>query len=598
MEEISFKRSCSCGEVNISRRGEEIDLCGWVHRRRDLGGVIFLDLRDRSGIVQAVFNPESQPGAFTVADKARIEYVMYIHGVVAKRPEGSENPSIPTGEIEIIVDKAEILNPSLTPPFSVAEDKPIDENVRLKYRYIDLRRPKNMEAFRMRHKIAMSIRKFLDSRGFLDVETPMMTRSTPEGARDYLVPSRVNPGKFYALAQSPQLFKQLLMVAGFDRYYQIARCFRDEDLRADRQPEFTQIDIEMSFVKREDIFEVVEGMLATVFHESLGIELPLPFPRMAHAEAMERYGSDKPDTRFGMELVDITGLLESTEFGIIRTAIDKGGAVKGFTFKGGANFSRKETDSIAEKAKALGAQGLFFISHGENEVKSSLLKHLGEEKIKEILEFAGAEKGDLFMFAADAGTRLREILGRLRLELGHLHGLIPEDKFSFLWVIDFPLFVKEESGGLTAEHHPFTSPLPEDIPYLESDPARARAAAYDVVLNGYELGSGSIRIHRRDVQERIFELMGLTDEQIRDRFGFLLDAFEYGAPPHGGVALGLDRLCAIMSGKDSIREVVAFPKNLSAVCPLTGSPMYIEQEHLDILHIKADVPVEANTGKI
>ncbi|MCD6309236.1 MAG: aspartate--tRNA ligase [Candidatus Eremiobacteraeota bacterium] len=593
-----FKRSCGCGEVNLSYQSQKIHLCGWVHKRRDLGGLIFIDLRDRSGIVQVVFNPEKHPDTFIMAEKIRSEYVVYLTGEVARRPPGSENPSMPTGEVEVIADHLSILNPSLTPPFSISEEHPVDENIRLKYRYIDLRRQKIFNAFRLRHKITMSIRNYLDSRGFLDIETPVMTRSTPEGARDYLVPSRVNPGKFYALAQSPQLFKQLLMIAGFEKYYQIARCYRDEDLRADRQPEFTQVDLEMSFVHREDVFDVIEGLIGKIFDECLGVKLSSPFPRFTYNSVINQYGTDKPDTRFGLELVDITDLVKDTDFRIIREVLDKGGIVKGINLPGCAGYSRKDMDYITEKARTHGARGLFFIGHVEEGIKSSLLKFFGEEKLKEILDVAGSEQGDLFMFLADSKEQANEILGRLRVELGRSLGLIKEGKYSLLWIIDFPLFIKdEETGELIAEHHPFTSPLPEDIPLLEKDPLKARAAAYDIVLNGYEIGSGSIRIHRREIQEKIFKLIGLTDEQARERFGFLLEAFEYGAPPHGGIALGLDRLCAIMAGKDSIREVVAFPKNLNAVCPLTSSPMYVDGEQLDVLNIKVTAPPSRNLQK-
>lgn len=583
-----FEEGIECGLISKTYLEKEVILTGWVQRRRDLGGLIFIDLRDRSGVVQVVFDSGKNKELHEIASGLRGEYVVLVRGKVMLRPPGTENKDIATGLIEIHAEELTILNAAKTPPFVIANESNVDEATRMRFRYLDLRRPKMYRNILLRHKVAKAVRDFFDKEGFLEIETPMLIKSTPEGARDYLVPSRVFPGNFYALPQSPQLFKQILMVAGIGKYFQIARCFRDEDLRADRQPEFTQIDLEMSFVEQEDILKLIERLLIYVFKETIDVTIPSPFLRISHKEAMERYGSDKPDLRFDLPIQNITNIFKDIEFQVIRQVIDSGGAVKGITAKGGAKqFSRKNIDELGEWFKTVGGKGLMTFVLEDGNIKSPLTKHLDQEKTGLLCKALGVENGDIAFIAADASSVFSEIMGKLRLELIQRLKLKPSVPFHFSFVLNFPLFRwNEDEKRWEPEHHPFTSPLPEDKHMLDSSPELVRAAAYDPVLNGNELGSGSIRIHERDLQEKIFKLLGLTEEQAKIKFGFLLEAFEYGAPPHGGIALGLDRLVMIMAGEESIREVVAFPKNQSAACPMTGAPVEVAQEQLDLLKIK------------
>jgi aspartyl-tRNA synthetase len=587
METMSgLKRTHTCGALRPEAIGQQATLMGWVHRRRNLGGLIFIDLRDREGITQVVFNPQHDAEVFKKAENLKNEWVIAVTGEVEKRPEGTENAKEPTGQVELVGRQLRVLNAAKTLPFNMAEGDVTDDNVRMKYRYIDLRRPKMQQRIIMRHKAVKAIRDYLDSQRFLEIETPVLVRSTPEGARDYLVPSRVNHGKFYALPQSPQLFKQLLMVSGLERYFQIARCFRDEDLRADRQPEFTQLDLEMSFVEQEDVFDIIEGTLAHVFKTCLNLELPRPFPRVPYYEAIDKYGSDKPDTRFDMAIFDVTETLAGTDFGAFK---DK--KIKGITVPGQANASRKETDEWTAQVKAWGASGLFAVGYKEDGVKSSISKYLNDSQVAELRRIASANDGDLVLLMAETeAKKLCEVLGKLRLDLARKLKLIPSGVFKFLWVLNFPQFAwNDEEQRLEAEHHPFTSPLSEDIPLMltgdRKDKLKVRSSAYDIVLNGNELGSGSIRIHQRELQEQVFAAIGLGKEEANQKFGFLMEAFEYGAPPHGGIALGVDRLTAIMSGTESIREVIAFPKNQNAVDMLTGAPVEPSPDQLDLLRI-------------
>ncbi|WP_276210336.1 aspartate--tRNA ligase [Heyndrickxia coagulans] len=581
-------RSYYCGDVTEQQIGEKVVLKGWVQRRRDLGGLIFIDLRDRAGIVQIVFNTAVSEEAFKLAEKVRNEYVLEVEGKVIARSENTVNPNLKTGKIEIQAERLAIINNAKTPPFMIENETDVAEDVRLKYRYLDLRRPVMFETMKMRHAITKSIRGFLDEEGFIDVETPVLTKSTPEGARDYLVPSRVHPGEFYALPQSPQLFKQLLMISGFDRYYQIARCFRDEDLRADRQPEFTQIDIETSFMSQEDILAMTERMIKRLMKEVKNIDIETPLPRLTYEEAMNRYGSDKPDTRFGMELVDVSEIVKNAGFKVFASAVTSGGQVKAINAKGAASkYSRKDIDALGEFAARYGAKGLAWLKAENEGLKGPIAKFFTEAEQSQLAAATHAETGDLLLFVADKKSVVADALGALRNKLGKELGLIDESKFNFLWVTDWPLLeYDEEAGRYTAAHHPFTMPFEEDIEKLETDPASVKAQAYDIVLNGYELGGGSLRIYKRDVQEKMFKALGFSKEQAQSQFGFLLDAFDYGTPPHGGIALGLDRIVMLLAGRSNLRDTIAFPKTASASCLLTDAPGAVSEAQLDELQLK------------
>lgn len=582
-----WKRSHYCGHVTADDIGKEVCLMGWVQRRRDHGGLIFIDLRDREGIVQLALDPDRDPEAHEKADRVRNEFVLALKGVVSPRPEGTVNPKMKTGEVEVEVSDLRILNTAKTPPFMLDEYSEVAENIRLKHRYLDLRRPAVQQNLILRHKATRAARSYLDAQGFLEIETPMLTKSTPEGARDYLVPSRVNPGQFYALPQSPQLFKQLLMVSGFDRYCQIVKCFRDEDLRADRQPEFTQIDCEMSFVDRDDVMGIMEGMIAAIFKETIGVDIALPVPRMTYAEAMDRFGVDNPDLRFALELTDITSLVASSEFKVFAEVAAKGGLVKALNAKGCASFSRKELDDLTAFVSIYGAKGLAWVKMTEEGWQSPIAKFFTTEELAALNNALDAETGDLLLFVADSPQVTNEALGRLRNHLGQKLGLADRSIYKFVWVTDFPLLEWDgEERRHVAVHHPFTAPLDEDIPLLDSDPGKARAKAYDLVLNGSEIGGGSIRIHDEAVQSRMFNLLGIGQEEARSKFGFLLDALEYGAPPHGGIAFGLDRLTMILTGSDSIRDVIAFPKTQKATCLMSEAPGFVDEKQLRELSIR------------
>ncbi|MFZ5645690.1 MAG: aspartate--tRNA ligase [Bacillota bacterium] len=589
----SMKRTHMCGVLRSENIGQEVALMGWVQRRRDHGGLIFIDLRDRTGIVQLVFGQDLNMEAFQKAETIRSEFVLGVAGKVVPRPEGTENTSLPTGMVDVEVQEVRILNRAKTPPFYIEDGIDVDENLRLKYRYLDLRRPEMQRAIELRHKAGKAVREFLDRKGFMEIETPILTRSTPEGARDYLVPSRLNPGKFYALPQSPQQFKQILMVAGMDRYFQIVRCFRDEDLRADRQPEFTQIDLEMSFVDVDDIVTLMEEMVSYLCRETTGLAVSAPFARMTFQEAMDRYGSDKPDTRFGMELKNVSDIVSGCGFKVFSSVVESGGQVKGINAKGCGSYSRKEIDDLTAFAANYGAKGLAYFLVTSEGVKSPIAKFFSQEEINKILDRLEAAEGDLILFVADRPNVVAASLGALRLHLADRTGIIPEDSNSFLWVLDFPLLeYDEEEKRYFAMHHPFTSPREEDIELMESDPGAVRARAYDLVLNGVEIGGGSIRIHRRDIQEKMFSSLGLSEEEYTEKFGFMLEAFEYGTPPHGGIAFGFDRLVMLLAGKKSIRDVIPFPKTASAACLMTGAPNLVDPAQLRELHIKTDFKVK------
>ena len=589
-------RSCGCGRVTEKDCGKELTLAGWVNTRRDHGGLIFIDLRDRSGIVQVVMSPQYGEDAFHKAEDVRSEYVLAIRGIVRERSPETVNPKMQTGKIEVVVSEMRVLNKAKTPPFYVEDGIDVDETVRLKHRYIDLRRPEMQRNLIMRHKIVHEMRQFLDAHDFLEVETPILTKSTPEGARDYLVPSRVNPGKFYALPQSPQLFKQLLMVSGLERYFQIARCFRDEDLRADRQPEFTQLDIELSFEDQDFILDLMEHMMQRIFKNVLNVDIQIPFKRITWDDAMNLYGSDKPDLRFDMHFYDISDLLRDTGFKVFRNVLDNGGIVKAITVKGDAAITRRELDGLVDYVGNYGAKGLAWIGlNKDGSLKCQITKFLGEDKIREIGKFCEAENGDLILIIADKPKVVAQALGELRLEMARRMNLIDENEFCFRWVTDFPMFeYSEEDKRWVAEHHPFTAPRDEDVQYLLTDPSKVYAKAYDMVLNGVEAGGGSLRIYQEELQEKVFKAIGITHEEAQEKFGFLLDAFRYGAPPHAGIALGLDRLVMLMLRLGSIRDVIAFPKTQSAIDQMTQAPSEVVDMQLKELYIRVDVKKEKN----
>ncbi|UJA42044.1 aspartate--tRNA ligase [Staphylococcus epidermidis] len=583
------KRTTYCGLVTEEFLNEKVTLKGWVHNRRDLGGLIFVDLRDREGIVQIVFNPDFSEEALQVAETVRSEYVVEVEGVVTKRDAETINPKIKTGQVEVQVSNIEIINKSETPPFSINEENVnVDENIRLKYRYLDLRRQELAQTFKMRHQTTRSIRQYLDNNGFFDIETPLLTKSTPEGARDYLVPSRVHEGEFYALPQSPQLFKQLLMISGFDKYYQIVKCFRDEDLRADRQPEFTQVDIEMSFVDQEDIIAMGEDMLRKVVKDVKGIDVSGPFPRMTYAEAMDRFGSDKPDTRFGMELINVSQLGKEMNFKVFKDTVDNNGEIKAIVAKDAANkYTRKDMDALTEFVNIYGAKGLAWVKVVDDGLSGPIARFFEDVNVETLKQLTEAKPGDLVMFVADKPNVVAQSLGALRIKLAKELGLIDESKLNFLWVTDWPLLeYDEDAKRYVAAHHPFTSPKREDIEKLDTEPENVQANAYDIVLNGYELGGGSIRIHDGELQQKMFEVLGFTNEQAQEQFGFLLDAFKYGAPPHGGIALGLDRLVMLLTNRTNLRDTIAFPKTASATCLLTDAPGEVSDKQLQELSLR------------
>lgn len=579
-------RTNYCGQVSKEQLAQKVTLKGWVKKRRDLGNLIFIDLRDRTGFVQIVFNPESNKAAWEIADSCRTEYVIEVTGTVAAREGNAINPNMATGEIEVLADEIVILNAAKTTPFLIDEGESVNDELRLKYRYLDLRRPEMLGNLRLRHDLTKSVRSYLDGEEFIDVETPYLNKSTPEGARDYLVPSRIQEGHFYALPQSPQITKQLLMGAGFDRYYQIVRCFRDEDLRGDRQPEFTQIDIETSFLTPEEIQTHTEKLIAKVMKDVKGIDVALPFPRISYDDSMARYGNDKPDTRFEMELIDLTTVVEPVEFKVFQMALAAGGQVKAIVAKGAAaNYSRKDMDKLGEFVGQYGAKGLAWLKHEEEGLKGPIAKFVTDHEAA-LIQATGSEVGDLIMFAADKAEVVAASLGALRNKLGKELGLIDESAFNFLWVVDWPLLeFDEEEGRFTSAHHPFTMPKASDLELLSTAPEKVYAEAYDIVLNGYELGGGSTRIHQREIQEKMFEVLGFTPESAEEQFGFLLEALDYGFPPHGGIALGLDRFAMLLAGKDNIREVIAFPKNSKAIDPMNEAPGQVSDNQLVDLHL-------------
>lgn len=580
-------RTHQCGTLTKADVGQEVTLSGWVQRYRDLGGVLFIDLRDRTGIVQIVFNPAFSKEAHEIADRVRSEYVLTVRGEVVHRDPETYNPNIPTGEIEVRVKEIDVLNPSKTPPFPIEDGIDVDEAVRLKYRYLDLRRPEMQQTLLLRSKAAKLFRDFLDGEGFVEIETPILTKSTPEGARDYLVPSRLHPEQFYALPQSPQIYKQLLMVGGLERYYQIARCFRDEDLRADRQPEFTQVDIETSFLSRDELLDLMEQLIVKLFRETIGVEIPRPFQRLTYAEAMDKYGSDKPDLRFGLEMVDITDIVAGSDVKVFASVAASGGVVKALNAKGCADWSRKELDDLQPFAVRYGGKGLAWVTVKEGEWRGPIVKFFKPEEIAALTERLGVEEGDLLLFSADKKQVVADVLGNLRLMVGRRLGLIDESAYKFAWIVDFPLLSwDEEAKRYVALHHPFTRPNDEDLHLFDSNPGAIRAQAYDLVLNGYEVGGGSMRIYKRDVQEKMFKALGFTMEEAHEKFGFLLDAFEYGTPPHGGIAFGFDRLVMLLAGRTNLRETIAFPKTANAADPMMDAPSTVERGQLAELHIR------------
>jgi len=584
-------RTRACGELARRDIGQEVTLAGWVHRRRDHGNLVFVDLRDRSGLCQVVVRPEESAEAHAAAHEVRSEFVLCVTGKVVEREAGNVNPNLSTGEIEVVAKRLVVLNKSEVPPFPLDEqDVTASEDLRLKYRYLDLRRRPLLRALTLRHRIAMETRKYLDEQGYLELETPILTRSTPEGARDYVVPSRVHPGKIYALPQSPQLFKQIFMIAGFEKYFQIARCFRDEDLRADRQPEFTQIDIEASFIQPEDIYGLVDGLMRRIF-EIAGRPYPGKVGRINYRDAIDRFGTDAPDMRFGVEIADITELAAGSGFPVFEKAAGSGGVVRGLVAPGCARYSRRELDELTEHARRFGAAGLVYFKRSGSEVQTPALKFLGPERSAALMDRLGARDGDLVLVVADTREAASKSLGALRLEIARREGLRRDDVWALTWVDEFPMFeLRPEDRSITPCHHPFTSPVPEDLELLESEPLKVRARAYDLVLNGWELGGGSIRIHQEEIQKRIFSVLKLTPEQAEEKFGFFLQALRFGAPPHGGIALGLDRIVAMMTGAASLREVIAFPKTTSATCLMTGSPSTFEPEQLEELHLRLSLP--------
>lgn len=587
---MSMLRTHQCGLLTKADVGTKVTLNGWVQRRRDLGGVLFIDLRDRSGIVQVVFNPDFSGEALAIADRARNEYVLAVSGTVVERSADTKNPNLETGEIEVRITEIEIMNTAKTPPFFIEDGVEVDEQVRLKYRYLDLRRPEMQRSLYLRSKAAKVFRDYLDDNGFVEVETPILTKSSPEGARDYLVPSRVHPGEFFALPQSPQLYKQLLMVGGVERYYQIARCFRDEDLRADRQPEFTQVDIETSFLSRDQLLDMMEELCVKLFKTTLDMDIPRPFQRLTYADAMGKYGSDKPDLRFGLELRDVSDIVAASGVKVFASVVAGGGMVKALNAKGCATWSRKELDDLAPFASRYGGKGLAWIQIKDGEWKGPIVKFFTEAEITALTERLDAQEGDVLIFSADKAKVVNDVLGNLRLKVGKDLGLINENEYKFAWVIDFPLLgYDEEAKRYVAEHHPFTRPHDEDLHYFDTDPGKIRAQAYDLVLNGYEVGGGSMRIYKREVQEKMFDALGFSPELAREKFGYLLDAFEYGTPPHGGMAYGFDRLVMLIAKQSNLREVIAFPKTASATCLMMSAPAPVDEEQLEELSIKLAV---------